>query len=769
VLHPKSRWELVSVTEEEIRKLADELSIHPLVARILIGRGLREKEEVSRFLHPSLDDLHDPFLLHDMSKAVERIHLAIQNKEQILIYGDYDVDGVSSTSLMLHVLRKLGAIVDYYIPDRFREGYGLHQAAIQSAKDRGIDLMITVDTGISAVEQASYAKSIGMDLIITDHHEPSAILPEALAVINPKKPMCSYPDKRLAGVGVAAKLSTALLGEVPFPWLDLVALGTIADLVPLVGENRIFATYGLACMNQRKNVGLTELMAVAGIEKKVNAGHVGFSIGPRINAIGRLASAKNAVELLTTEDKASAKELAAELNEKNIERQALVDTATTEAIAQVESNVDQHRKVIVIYQENWNLGVVGIVASRLVETFYRPTIVLGRDKKTGLIKGSARSIRGFHLHQALTEAGSLLTTYGGHEMAAGMALPLDNLSAFHQKLTMLADEWLSSEDYIKQTIIEEKIALSEANTALMDSLDQLAPYGMGNPVPLFQIEEAEAFKLDWMGGQSNHLKLHLKDTSGNKIEAIRFRCSELADQVTVGAPTQIVGELQVNEWNGRRKIQVLIRDLAISQLQIFDWRTNRKLDRVAELAGKPVLCICSDKERYTNLEHGQLFTWDEAIPSDLPFAHLALLDAPPSLVRLKEILHHLEGIERIYICFGDEDITYQLPVVPNREKFKLLYQTLWTKRSAKLPLQASMEALSRRLGLSKKAIRFLMDVFQELQFVQIENDQMEVVANPAKRDLSESKIYQQGKNQSEVLQTLIYSSYRELNKTIKGA
>lgn len=769
MLHPKSRWKTTTVASKEFQILVDELSLHPMVARILIRRGLSEKEAVKRFLQPSLDQLHDPFLLHDMDKAVTRIRAAIQNQEKIRVYGDYDVDGVSSTSLMLHVFQSLGAQVDYYVPNRFREGYGLHQEAIQLAKDDDVNLIVTVDTGITAVEQALFANSIGVDLIITDHHEPSSVIPKAVAVLNPKKPVCTYPDKQLAGVGVAAKLATALLGEVPTGWLDLVALGTIADLVPLTGENRIFASFGLNCMNSQSNIGLTELMAVSGIEKKVNAGHVGFSLGPRINAIGRLSSATEAVELLTTEDKARAKQLAVLLNEKNIERQDLVDTATSEAIAQVEMNAQLQRKVIVVYQEDWNLGVVGIVASRLVEAFYRPAIVLGKDQKTGLIKGSARSIRGFHLHRALTEASSLLSTYGGHEMAAGMALAENNLSALHLKLTELAEEWLTSEHYIKETMIEEKISLSDANTALIDSLNQLEPYGMGNPVPLFQIEEAEAYRLNWMGGQSNHLKVYLKDDSGNNLEAVRFRCSELADQLTIGATAQIVGELQVNEWNGKRKAQVLIRDLAIPHLQIFDWRTNRKEDRIAQITGKAVLCICTEKNKYPDLEDGQLYTWNDDIPHDLPFAHLALLDAPPSVARFKAVVGSLTNAERIYVCFGDEDITYRLPVVPSRDKCKLLYQTLWTKRSARIPMQASIEALSKRLGMSGRVIRFLMDVFAELDFIGIVDDQVEVLTNPAKRDLSESKIYQQGKDQSEVLQKLIYSSYRELSKTIKGA
>jgi single-stranded-DNA-specific exonuclease len=667
------------------------------------------------------------------------------------------------------VFRELGALVDYYIPDRFAEGYGLHQAAIQLAKDEGVDLLITVDTGITAVEQAAFASEIGLDLIITDHHEPAANIPQALAVINPKQPHCNYPDKQLAGVGVAAKLATALLGEIPKQWLDLVALGTIADLVPLTGENRVFATFGLEQLNRRENIGLAELITIAGIDKRVDEGHVGFSLGPRINAIGRLASAKIAVELLTTDDREYAKQLATACNAKNMERQSLVDTATEEAIAQVENDSERQRRIIVVYQKDWHLGVVGIVASRLVERYYRPTIVLAHDEKTGLIKGSARSIRGFALHRALAEASDFLSTYGGHEMAAGLSLPLEHLPALQQKLSELAAEWLTPADYVKQTEFIEKLALSEVQPALIDGLRQLAPFGMGNPVPLFQLDPAEASKIDWMGGQANHLKIHLKDEEGNRLEAIRFRCGELADQLTVGATTEIIGELQLNEWNGRRKAQVLIRDLAINHLQIFDWRSNRKEERIAEFTGKPILCICSNKEKYVKLEEGQLYTWYDTIPADLPFAHVALLDAPPSIATFQTVMQNLRSVERLYVCFGDADFADRLPMLPSREICKRLYQTLWTKRASILPREASVTALSRRLSISPRVVEFLLRVFDELEFIRLSEEQLEVVANPPKRALTESKLYQQGSAQAEVLQLLVYSPYRQLSKWIKGA
>lgn len=430
MLQSKTRWQLVEAEESQVRELAGKLEIHPLTARLLINRGVSDPEQARRFLQVDLSGIYSPFLMDGIQEAVDRIRAALDQREKILIYGDYDVDGVSSTTLLMKMFQGLEADVDYYIPNRFTEGYGLNENALRRAKEAGVQLMISVDTGISAVKEAKIARQLGLDLIITDHHEPPAVLPEGVAVINPKKPGCSYPCKLLAGVGVAFKLAHALLGRVPEEVLDLAALGTIADLVPLMDENRVIAALGLKEINRRRNIGLSALMDVAGIQGEVTAGHVGFSLGPRINAGGRLDTAGTAVELLLTEDPKQARVLAEELDGMNRERQKLVEEIAGEACAAVESAPEKHRRFIVVAAPGWNVGVIGIVASRLVEKYYRPTIVLGIDEETGMAKGSARSIAGLDLYQALTTCTDLLSQFGGHEMAAGMSLPRKTLKSF---------------------------------------------------------------------------------------------------------------------------------------------------------------------------------------------------------------------------------------------------------------------------------------------------------------------------------------------------
>jgi single-stranded-DNA-specific exonuclease len=589
MLRSKTRWQQEKLDQAKVERLVAELDLHPIIARLVVQRGLTEPEEVQRFLSPSLTQLYDPFLLDDMKTAVERIQQALEKKEKILVYGDYDADGVSSTSLLMKLFRSYEANVDYYIPNRFREGYGLNKEALQLAADQGFQLIITVDTGISAVEEAKFAKQLGLDLIITDHHEPPAEIPQALAVINPKKPNCPYPFKMLAGVGIAMKLATALLGRVPEEWLDLVALGTIADLVPLVDENRVIASFGLKRLDERRNIGLQALLEVSGIDGDVSAGHVGFSLGPRVNASGRLASAKSAVELMLTEEFDQAKSLALQLDQMNRERQQLVEQITQLALEQVEAEPEKHQHVIVVAGNGWNSGVIGIVASRLVERFYRPVIVFGIDPDTQRATGSARSIEGFHLHRALTACEELLLKYGGHSMAAGMSISAEKIDLFHQKISSLAQEWLTEEDYIPMTKVDGELQLSDINVSLIEQLKVLEPYGMGNPTPHFVISNTRIAQMKRMGVDRNHLRLQLTE-GDHLIDVVAFRKAELAEEITERARVNILGQLQINEWNGRRSPQIILRDLAIPHIQIFDWRSNReKWNQIEKLKDAPCL------------------------------------------------------------------------------------------------------------------------------------------------------------------------------------
>lgn len=769
MLHAKARWQFEPVDEELSGKIAEQLGIHPVVSNMLLRRGVTDVSQANRFLNPALSDLHDPFLMDGMDKAVERIHQALTNKESILIYGDYDADGVSSTSLLLKVFDYLGASVDYYIPHRFREGYGIHKEALKWAKEQGFHLVISVDTGISAVEEALYAKELGLDLIITDHHEPQEILPDALAVINPKKPGCSYPFKMLAGVGVAFKLATALLNRVPEEWLDIVALGTIADLVPLVDENRILAYYGLKHMNQTENKGIQSLIEVSEIDRTLQAGHVGFALGPRINASGRLDSADTAVRLLVTEDRGEAEELADSLDRMNRERQQLVEEMTLEAIAEVEKNPDEHQYVIVVARPNWNVGVVGIVASRLVEKYYRPVLVLGIDEEKRIAKGSARSIQGFHLFQALSECKEWLPHFGGHAMAAGMTLNVENIPKLHKQLAALAKEWIRPEDYTPVLTAEGELETDKIQSDLIEQLAALAPYGVGNPVPLFIVKETQVSRVQLMGRQKEHMKLFLQGKKGI-IDAIGFRLGSKANGLAPHVHVRLLGELQMNEWNGKRAPQVIIRDLEVPHLQVFDWRSNRKeWTRLTELELEKVCFVCSLGtalfKQLSSQQNRTVVTWEELEKEEQQqylrqARYLVLVESPPTLKLFKKGLSYGYEAERIYVMFGDKEFDDLLPKTPTRDDFKKLYKVI--ARIGKFPYQKGLSSLTRLTGLQKRVISFMIQVFEELGFVTLEQGELILQKHPAKKPLNESKSYQTQLDREHVLQTLVYSSYKDL-------
>lgn len=752
------------IDEREKQKLMEDCQLNDILADILLARGLKTPQDVQFFLYPSWEHLHDPFLLKDMKLAVERIRQAIDAKEKIRIYGDYDADGVCSTTLLFQVLQSLGAHVDYYIPDRFREGYGLHRHALQVAKEEGIQLVITVDTGITAVDEAAYAREIGLDLIITDHHEPPLTLPEAVAVINPKQPQCTYPFPQLAGVGVVFKLAQALCEQPPKHWLDLVALGTIADLVPLVGENRLFVSFGLQQMNQRQQFGMAALAEVAGIEGEIRARDVGFLLGPRINASGRLQSATKAVSLFLAEEMETARQIAQELNQINQERQRLVREISEEAIAEVEANPEMHRQVIVVASEGWHEGVIGIVASRLVERFYRPAIVLNIDPDKGIAKGSARSIEGFHMVEALRAAAEHLERFGGHTMAAGMSLLRENIPALHQALSTYAEQTLNEEDYRPISTIDAALTLHDVTPELVAQLEQLAPFGVDNPPPQFLLRGSEIGRIQVVGAYKDTLKLQLKQGKST-LTAIGFHQGTLAEEITTGAQVQVVGELQVNEWNGRKQLQVLVNDLHIPQIQVFDWRSNRLVSAQHEwLQQRDCWAVGHEQSLRWKQWGEQKICWKEVPTSIALLAEkrsLAFLDPPPSLTVFEQLCKELVNLERCYFLFGDHAWEEGVLPVPSREQFKQLYMLI--QRAKSFPLSANTyRSLERRTGLSERLIRFVLSVFADLQFIRQEGNQMVVCAQPQRRPLTASTHYRQQIEREKVWQQLIYSSYRQL-------
>ncbi|NQT96020.1 MAG: single-stranded-DNA-specific exonuclease RecJ, partial [Candidatus Omnitrophica bacterium] len=470
------------------KELADKLSIPPIVAQLLINRNIDTSEKAQSFLHPSLLKLHDPSLMKGMDCATSRIKKAISKKEKILIYGDYDVDGISATALLSLVLTHMGAKVDHYIPNRIEEGYGLNKKATNTIIKKKIDLLITVDCGITAHSEIDALNSASIDTIITDHHHPSDKLPKAHIIINPLQKGCDYPDKNLSGVGVAFKLASCLIGKDDnwlYEQLDLVCLGTVADVVPLVGENRILVKNGLEELTHTKKIGIKALIETSYLKgKDITSHYVGYVLGPRINASGRLGSPELALRLLLTDNEQEAKDLAKRLEQENRNRQKTEETVLRQALARVERDINfKEERVIVLEDEAWHKGVLGIVASRLVDRFYRPTVMISMDDKEG--KGSCRSIKNFHLFEVLGECSDLLKNYGGHSYAAGLTVHKNRLHDFKKRINSIAHERILTDDLIPTVNIDMEIPISSLSKKLLNDLDELSPFGIGNPKPVF--------------------------------------------------------------------------------------------------------------------------------------------------------------------------------------------------------------------------------------------------------------------------------------------
>lgn len=574
-------WRFASTNHELKKYLAEKLRISGVIAQILLNRGLGDEDEATEFLFGKLDSLHDPYLLKDMQKAVQRIQCAIENQEKITIYGDYDVDGVTSTALIFRVLKRLGAIVEYYLPDRQNEGYGLNCTALELIYKSGTSLLITVDCGINAIEEVS---AIGnkIDIIISDHHQPSAILPKACAVINPKRKDCIYPDKNLAGVGVAFKLCQALWAlfckdaDEIFDYLDLVAIGTIADIVPLLGENRIMVKSGLLRLKSTSNQGLRALLNSANLED-VDSGKVGFIIAPRLNAAGRIGQVTAGVELLITEDKERAAELTLYIEQQNALRQAVEKDILAAAEAMMADYDLQTNKVIVLSGVDWHSGVIGIVASRLLDKYFRPVIII--NEKDGIGKGSCRSIPGFDMFYALNACSDLLIKFGGHPLAAGLSISLDKIAELRERLNNIASQILQDDDYIPTLKIDELVSLQEINTAFLEELACLSPFGMGNPRPVFVSRGVIPENAKTIGREGQHLKMTVRQQHICQ-NVISWEMGSMVNQLLDHSKIDVAFAPEFNEWQGRRNIQLNAKDIKQTIGNQSGNNRNMELERI---------------------------------------------------------------------------------------------------------------------------------------------------------------------------------------------
>ncbi len=562
-------WLLKEFDKNRVIEISKKFQISPLTSIILYNRGIRDDNQISEFLNSDFANLHDPYLLKDMDKAVERINIAKENNEKVTIYGDYDVDGITSIAILYKHLTEMGFEVDYYVPDRIQEGYGVNRDALDKISQSGTKVLITVDTGITAVEETEYAKSIGMDIIITDHHECKEKIPNAYAAIDPKRKDCQYPFKNLAGVGVAFKLIQALdknfsVDQLMAKYADLICLGTVADISPLVDENRIMVTVGLKNFKNTKNIGLSALLDVCITNNKaITTSTIGYIIAPRINASGRLGCASRSVEMFLTDNAEKAHELAEGLCEENTIRQQTEQKMFAEALEYIENNPQiKNDQILIIPHEDWHHGIVGIVSSKITEKFYKPSILFAIDGEEA--KGSGRSISGYNLFEALENCGELLEKFGGHELAAGLSIKTDKIEEFRSAINKNASVNVDKKAMIPTISIDAIIKPTYITLETVDEINRLQPFGVENPAPTFAVKNIKIHKISTMS-ENKHLRMTLLKDS-KFLDAVGFGMGEYYNHLKEGDFVNVAFGIDINDYKGYKNVQLILKDIKLAEV-----------------------------------------------------------------------------------------------------------------------------------------------------------------------------------------------------------
>lgn len=563
-------WQIIPPGDfSVVTQLAKELNIVPVLANLLVQRGITSFEEARAFFTPSLDDLHDPFLMKDMDKAADRVERAIANNERILIYGDYDVDGTTSVALLYSFLRDHTDNIDYYIPDRYTEGYGLSFVGMEYAASTDVDLIIALDCGIKGVEEVRHAKASGIDMIVCDHHRPGKVLPPAVAILNPKQDDCDYPYDELSGAGIGFKLMQALAPSFNLAfeelevYLDLVVVSIGSDIVPITGENRTLAWFGLQQIRNHPRAGLAALIDLSGKKKDgYTVSDIVFQVGPRINAAGRMGHAKKAVELLIADTVEEAEASSEHLQEQNQDRKNLDQQITDQALAMVEGDPWMHdARSTVLFNQHWHKGVVGIVASRVIETYYRPTIIL--TESNGMATGSARSVRGFDVHDAIEQCSDLLEQFGGHKYAAGLTMKIENVQPFRERFNEVVAASITEEQRTPIVHIDSELDFDQIDGKFFRVLQRFEPFGPGNMNPSFKTTGLrDAGQTRPVGSLREHAKLDVFQQKTNiRMSGIAFKLGDCCEELSAGRSAAMVYSLETNEWNGKVSLQMKVRDL----------------------------------------------------------------------------------------------------------------------------------------------------------------------------------------------------------------
>ena len=712
LITPTYEWQFAPQVEDaDFTKIAKKAGLGPEVARLLFERGIQDQESLKKFLEPSLEDLYDPYLLHDMGKAVERIRRAIEDGEFILIYGDYDADGMTSASIIKESLEQLGAECRVYLPNRFTDGYGPNANVYKYfIEQEGISLIVTVDNGVAGHEAIELAQSMGVDVIVTDHHSMPETLPDAYAIIHPEHPDANYPFKHLAGCGVAFKLACALLEEVQVELLDLVAIGTIADMVSLTDENRILVQYGLEMLGHTQRIGLQEMLTMAGISaNEVTDETVGFQIAPRLNALGRLDDPNPAIDLLTGFDDEEAHEIALMIHQKNEERKEIVQSIYEEA----KTMVNPEKKVQVLAKEGWNPGVLGIVAGRLLEELGQTVIVLNIED--GRAKGSARSVETVDIFEALDPHRDLFIAFGGHAGAAGMTLEVENLEALSQVLENYILETGIDLSGKKTLNLDEELDLETLNLEMLKNFERLAPFGMDNQKPIFYIRDFHVESARTMGAGNTHLKLKISKGEAS-FEVVAFGKGRWVTEFAQTKNLELAVKLSVNQWNGQTALQLMMVDARVEGVQLFNIRgKNAVLPEEV-----PVLDFSGE---FTDVAHNSA---------------VVVKNIPEDITLLKNIFQE-KHFSAVYFK-NDIDKAYYLTGYGTREQFAKLYKTIY--QFPEFDIRYKLKDLAAYLNIQQILLVKMIQVFEELGFVVIEDGVMMVNKEAPKREISESQIYQ---------------------------
>ncbi|MCY1600888.1 single-stranded-DNA-specific exonuclease RecJ [Staphylococcus pettenkoferi] len=753
MIKPKYNWLLSETNDNQITDdIAQQFKLTPIMKQVLESKAIITAEEIERLLKGQF--VHDPATMSDMTKAVERINQALDRNETILVYGDYDADGVTSTTILVKTLRELGAHVGWYIPNRFSEGYGPNELAFQNAVDEGVSLIITVDNGIQGHDEIKLVQDQDVDVIVTDHHEIGPTLPEAYAIVHPMHPDYDYPFKYLCGAGVAYKLAQTLLDNPPSYFKALVAIGTIADLVSMTDENRTLVKEGLAVLNQHLPVPIKALLQQAGFDQTITEETIGFIIGPRLNAVGRLEDASLAAELLMTDEMEEAQFLAEQVEYFNNERKDIVQAIADQAMAMAQEQVEQGSKFLLLAQQDWHEGVLGIVASRVVETYHLPTLILNIDEAQNHAKGSARSIDQVSMFEILSEQSDLITKFGGHHMAAGMTLSIENIEPLHQALDQTMQALAKQISLVPTKKVDVEIAETDVSVNNIRDLQKLRPFGTDFAMPCFKLSDINVIQAKGIGQEKRHLKLTL---GADRLQALYWQHGQLASELGESQPLDLIGTLEINEWNGHQSPQLMIQDLASNQLQILDYRSKNKHISF-ENSNEVAYIIRSEQDKPS--EH--YYYYGESFQQ--PYEKYVMMELPETLSALQETLKQINNAQ-IHLVLAHQHSVY-FEGIPKMESFKACYKAIYQKGNLNLASEGMQ--LCEYLRIKPDHLKFILRVFYDLDFIKNEEDLIVINPDSTTKAIDSSSLYQARQSRIEVEQLLLYEDFNKLKSWIKA-